>query len=77
MGPSTKWWLDNPDKLERGFMILTDWKVGVGVRKGNAELAQAISDALTVMRANGAEKAIYDKYHFDYSVAMPFEILTK
>jgi hypothetical protein len=29
------------------------------------------------MRADGSEKAIYDKYHFDYSVAMPFEILTK
>ena len=69
--------VDNPDKLERGFMILTDWKVGVGVRKANAELAQAIFDALTVMRADGSEKAIYDKYHFDYSVAMPFEILTK
>ena len=69
--------VDNPDKLERGFMILTDWKVGVGVRKANAELAQAIFDALTVMRADGQEKTIYDKYHFDYSVAMPFEILTK
>jgi polar amino acid transport system substrate-binding protein len=68
---------DNPDKLERGFMILTDWKVGVGVQKNNTDLAQAIFDALTVMRADGTEKAIYDKYHFDYSVAMPFEILTK
>jgi polar amino acid transport system substrate-binding protein len=68
---------ENPDKLERSFMILTDWKVGVGIKKNNTELAKAVFDALTAMRADGAEKALYDKYHFDYAVAMPFEILTK
>lgn len=68
---------DNPDKLERGFMILTDWKVGVGIRKNDAELAKAVFDASAAMRADGSEKALYDKYHFDYAVAMPFEILTK
>lgn len=68
---------DNPDKLERAFMILTDWKVGVGVQKNNKELAQAILDAMSAMRADGTEKAIYDKYHFEYSLAMPLEILTK
>ena len=56
-------------------MILTDSKVGVGIGKNNAELAKAVFDALTALRAS-SEEAIYDKYHFDYAVAMPFEILT-
>jgi len=68
---------DNPDKLERAFMILTDWKVGVGVQKGNKDLAQAILDGMKALRASGTEKAIYAKYHFEYSLAMPLEILTK
>ncbi len=68
---------DNPDKLERAFMILTDWKVGVGLQKNNKELAQAILDGMSALRTSGAEKAIYDKYHFEYSLAMPLEILIK
>ena len=68
---------DNPDKLERSFMIVTNWKIGVGFNKNNKELEQAVADALSAIRASGAEKAIYDKYHFDYSLAMPVEILTQ
>jgi polar amino acid transport system substrate-binding protein len=68
---------DNPDKLERAFMIVTNWKVGVGFGKANKELEQAVADGLAALRADGTEKKIYDKYHFDYSLAMPIEILTQ
>ena len=68
---------DNPDKLERSFMIVTDWKVGVGSGKANKELEQAVADGLAAIRADGTEKKIYDKYHFDYSLAMPIETLTQ
>jgi polar amino acid transport system substrate-binding protein len=68
---------DNPDKLERSFMIKTDWKVGVGFGKGNKELEQAVADGLAAIRADGTEKKIYDRYHFDYSLAMPIETLTQ
>jgi polar amino acid transport system substrate-binding protein len=68
---------ENPDKLERSFMIVTNWKIGAGVNKSNKELEQAIADALSAIRASGAEKKIYEKYHFDYSLAMPVEILTQ
>ena len=68
---------DNPDKLERSFMIVTNWKIGVGFNKNNKELEQAVADAIRAIRASGAEKAIYDKYHFDYSLAMPIEILAQ
>jgi polar amino acid transport system substrate-binding protein len=68
---------DNPDKLERSFMIVTDWKVGVGFGKPNKELEHAVADGLAAIRADGTEKKIYDKYHFDYSLAMPIETLTQ
>jgi polar amino acid transport system substrate-binding protein len=68
---------ENPDKLERSFMILTDHKVGVGLNKQNTELAQAIMDGLTAIRENGTERAIYDKYHIDYQLAQPLELLTE
>jgi hypothetical protein len=32
---------------------------------------------VSAIRASGAEKAIYEKCHFDYSLAMPVEILTQ
>ena len=68
---------DNPDKLERAFIIVTNWKVGVGFNKSNKELEQAVADGLKTLRADGTEKKIYDKYHFEYSLAMPIEILTQ
>ena len=68
---------DNPDKLERAFTIVTNWKVGVGFNKSNKELEQAVADGLKALRADGTEKKIYDKYHFEYSLAMPIEILTQ
>ena len=68
---------DNPDKLDRAFIIITNWKVGVGFNKSNKELEQAVADGLKAIRADGTEKKIYDKYHFEYSLAMPIEILTQ
>jgi len=32
---------------------------------------------MSAIRADGTEKKIYEKYHFDYSLAMPLEILTQ
>jgi polar amino acid transport system substrate-binding protein len=68
---------DNPDKLERAFMVLSNIKVGVGINKQSGDLGQAIMDGLAAIRASGAEKAIYDKYHIDYKLSMPLEMLTK
>jgi polar amino acid transport system substrate-binding protein len=58
-------------------MILTDHKVGVGFNKENMELPQAVMDGLAAIRENGSERAIYDKYHIDYQLAQPFELLTE
>ena len=68
---------ENPDKAERAFFILTDWKVGVGVNRNEKELERAIADGLTAIRADGTEQRIYDKYHFEKALQMPIEILTQ
>ena len=68
---------ENPDKLEMGFKIKTGIKVGVGVNKQEKELANAIIDGLKAIRANGTEKAIYEKYNIDYSLALPITLLTE
>jgi polar amino acid transport system substrate-binding protein len=67
----------NPVAFERGFMIVTDYKIAVGYTKNNSDLGQAILDGLTVLRENGTEKEIFDKYGVDYSLARTSEILTK
>jgi polar amino acid transport system substrate-binding protein len=68
---------DNKDKVENAFTIITDIKVGVGANKKNPELEKAVEDALKVLRADGTEKKIYDKYSYDYSLSAPIEIVTK
>jgi polar amino acid transport system substrate-binding protein len=67
----------NPAAFEKGFMIVTDYKIAVGYTKGAKDLGQAILDGLTVLRANGKEKEIFDKYGVDYSLSRTSEILTK
>lgn len=68
---------DNPTKVENAFTIISDIKVGVGANKQNTELEKAVAEALTVLRADGTEKKIYDKYAYSYELAAPIEILTK
>jgi polar amino acid transport system substrate-binding protein len=67
----------NSAAFERGFMIVTDYKVGVGLTKGNKDLTQAILDGLLTMKADGIDKALFAKYEVDYSLARINEILTK
>jgi polar amino acid transport system substrate-binding protein len=67
----------NSAAFERGFMIVTNYKVGVGLTKGNKDLAQAILDGLLTMKADGTDKALFAKYEVDYSLARNNEILTK
>jgi polar amino acid transport system substrate-binding protein len=38
---------------------------------------KAIKDGLSAIRANGTEKAIYDKYHVDYSLTTDPMVLTE
>jgi polar amino acid transport system substrate-binding protein len=67
----------NPTTFDKGFTIVTDYKIAVGYTKNNKDLGQAILDGLTVLRENGTEKEIFDKYGVDYSLSRVSEILTK
>jgi polar amino acid transport system substrate-binding protein len=67
----------NPGAFDLGFKIITNYQIAVGLTKGNKDLAQAIFDALTLFKANGTTKAIFEKYHVDYALARQPEILTK
>ena len=68
---------NNPEQFDRGFMIVTNFKIAVGYTKDNKDLGQAILDALTILRADGTEKKTFEKYGVDYAISQPSEILTK
>jgi polar amino acid transport system substrate-binding protein len=68
---------DNPTLYERGIKILSDFKIGVAVKKGNADLLNAIHDALTVMNGNGEQKQIFSTYKVDTGLILTPQILTK
>ncbi len=67
----------DPDHFDRGFMIITNFKIAVGYTKDNKDLGRAILDALTTLRDDGTEKKLFEKYGLDYSISLPSEILTK
>jgi polar amino acid transport system substrate-binding protein len=66
-----------PNTLQAGFDFLPDVKVGVAVAKGRSDLAQAISDAMVALRANGEVEKIFVKYKIDPKLIIAPDILTK
>jgi polar amino acid transport system substrate-binding protein len=68
---------NNPDQFDRGFMIVTNFKIAAGYTKDNKDLGQALLDALTILRADGTEQKMFEKYGVDYALAQPSQILTK
>jgi len=67
----------HPDIYGRAYKVLTGWRIGAAVKKDNAELLHAIDAGLTIIQANGTQKAIFEKYHIDPALAVPIEIKTK
>jgi polar amino acid transport system substrate-binding protein len=67
----------DPTSFERGFMIESNYKIAVGYTKDNKDLGKALLDGLTVLKANGTTKKLFEKYGIDYSLARTPEILTK
>jgi polar amino acid transport system substrate-binding protein len=68
---------NNPDQFDRGFMIITNFKIAAGYTKDNKDLGQALLDALTILRADGTEQKMFEKYGVDYAISQPSQILTK
>ena len=66
-----------PNELERGYMMLTDYKVGPGISKSMPELRQAVFDSLQIIQAEGAMKKLMIKYNVDPTLQRPVQMLTK
>ena len=67
----------NPTTVESAFDMVTGAKIAVGTAKGNPDLVKALRDGLAAIRASGAQKAIYDRYHVDYSLTTEPTTLTE
>jgi polar amino acid transport system substrate-binding protein len=66
---------DNPDQFERGFSMLTGFKVGAAVKKGNEDLLKAIFDGIQELQADGTERELLKKYGLDPMLQIPAAIL--
>ena len=60
--PVAEWLADNPDYALIGEKIDIHDKIGIGIRKGEDELKQALNAALQAIRDNGRYKEINDQY---------------
>jgi polar amino acid transport system substrate-binding protein len=67
----------NSTTVESAFDVVTGAKIAVGTAKGNADLVKALRDGLAAIRASGAEKTIYDRYHIDYGLTTEPVVLTE
>jgi polar amino acid transport system substrate-binding protein len=67
----------NPTTMESAFDVVTGAKIAVGTAKGNTDLVKALREGLAAIRASGAEKAIYERYHVDYSLTTEPVVLTE
>ncbi|MDB5605446.1 MAG: Amino acid transporter substrate-binding protein family [Bradyrhizobium sp.] len=67
----------NPTTIESAFDVITGAKIAVGTAKGNPDLVKALHDGLAAIRASGAEKAIYERYHVDYGLTTEPATLTE
>ena len=61
--------------LERAVKIVSNFKIGIAIKKGRDDVVAAFHDALVVVQNDGTQKALYEKYKIDPALAVPSEIL--
>jgi len=66
---------DNPTAFERGFAVMTGFKVGVAVKKGREDLLKALGTGLKEMQADGTQRELLKKYGLDPSLQITSETL--
>lgn len=66
---------DNPAAFERGFSIMTGFKVGVAVKKGREDLLKALAEGLREMQQDGTQQALLKKYGLDPTLQIASETL--
>jgi polar amino acid transport system substrate-binding protein len=65
---------NNPETLTEAFDVQTNALIAVGLTKGNPDLAKAVRDGLAILRQNGTEKQIYDRYNVDFALTLDPDI---
>ncbi len=68
---------DNSRTYERAYKIMTGFNIGAAVKKGNADLLNAIRDGLEVMQADSRQKDIFAKYKIDAAMQIPAAVKTE
>jgi polar amino acid transport system substrate-binding protein len=66
-----------PEELERGYKIVTNYKVGPGISKSLPELRQAVFDAMQNIETDGTLQKLMVKYGVDPDLQRPVEMHTK
>jgi polar amino acid transport system substrate-binding protein len=66
---------DNPDAFQVGFSVLTGFKIGAAVKKGNEDLLKAIAEAIQVLQGDGRQQALLKKYSLDPALQIPSQVL--
>src|SRR5882757_6433024 len=56
---------DSNGQLERAVKIVSNFKIGVAIKKGRDDVVTAFHDALVVVQNDGTQKALYEKYKID------------
>lgn len=68
---------ENPQTFERGFKILTGFRIGAAVKKGNEDLLKAIFEGIQTLQADGTERKLLEQNGVDPGLQIPAEILRK
>jgi len=68
---------ENPTVFERGFKILTGFRIGAAVKKGNEDLLKAIFDGIESVQNEGTQKKLLENNGVDPSLQVKAEILRK
>jgi polar amino acid transport system substrate-binding protein len=66
---------DEFDDLDIGFDLVSDFRFGIGVGKGNEELLNGINDALVAMHEDGQLVAIAEEWGFSADAVIAPEIV--
>ena len=66
---------ENPTLFQRAFAIMTGFKMGTAMKKGQDDLLNAMYDAIKVMQMNGTEKRILSDNGMDSSLILEATIL--
>jgi polar amino acid transport system substrate-binding protein len=65
------------DTLDKSFTVASDYRFGVGVRKEDTDLLNAVYDALLAIQADGTEAKLLAKWGFASDQLEPARIVTQ